>query len=139
RAHAGQPVATVIGSSTVTAAMDAALANGILAHSDETDDSHGESQSHPGASTVPAALAVGEALGISGSHFLRAVTLGYDVGTRVTIALGGIVFRNETHRSTHSIAGTFGSAAAGGCAASLDAQKMRWLLDYASQESSGYA
>jgi hypothetical protein len=33
RAHAGQPVATVIGSSTVTAAMDAALANGILAHS----------------------------------------------------------------------------------------------------------
>ena len=28
------------------------IANGVLAHSDETDDSHGESQSHPGASVV---------------------------------------------------------------------------------------
>src|SRR5205085_2368168 len=54
-------------------------------------------------------------------------------------ALGGVEFRNTTHRSTHSIAGTFCSAAAAGCVASLDEQRMRWLLDYASQESSGYA
>ena len=139
RTYAGQLVATVIGSSVLTGAMDAALANGILAHSDETDDSHGPSQSHPGASAVPAALAAGEVFGITGTQFLRAVTLGYDVGTRLTIALGGAAFRNETHRSTHSIAGTFGAAAAAGSAAALDAQKMRWLLDYASQESSGYA
>ena len=37
--------------------MEAALVNGVLAHSDETDDSHGPSQSHPGAAVVPAALA----------------------------------------------------------------------------------
>ena len=139
REQAGKPVATVIGSTVVTSAIDAALINGILAHSDETDDSHGPSQSHPGSSTVPAALAAGEAFGISGTQFLRAVTLGYDVGTRVTIALGGPTFRNETHRSTHSIAGTFCAAAAAGSAAALDAQKMRWLLDYAAQESSGFA
>ena len=48
--------------------MDAALVNGVLAHSDETDDSHGPSQSHPGASIVPAALALGEDLGVSGEH-----------------------------------------------------------------------
>ena len=138
-AQAGRPVATVVGSAIVTSPMDAALINGVLAHSDETDDSHGESQSHPGSSTVPAALAAGESFQITGSQFLRAVALGYDIGTRVTMALGGVTFRNETRRSTHSIAGTFGAAAAAGCAASLDATQMRWLLDYASQESSGFA
>jgi 2-methylcitrate dehydratase PrpD len=50
-----------------------------------------------------------------------------------------VTFRNDTRRSTHSIAGTFGAAAAAGSAASLDATQMQWLLDYASQESSGFA
>jgi 2-methylcitrate dehydratase PrpD len=137
--QAGRPVATIVGSSVVTAPMDAALINGVLAHSDETDDSHGDSQSHPGSSVVPAALAAGESFQITGTQFLRAVALGYDIGPRVTMALGGVTFRNDTRRSTHSIAGTFGAAAAAGCAASLDATQMRWLLDYASQESSGFA
>src|SRR6202022_189777 len=64
---------------------------------------------------------------------------GYDVGTRVNLTLGAQAFRVETHRATHTIAGTFGSAAAAGCAASLNAQQIRWLLDYASQEASGIA
>ena len=138
-AQLGRPVATVVGSSIDTSPMDAALINGLLAHSDETDDSHGDSQSHPGASVVPAALAAGESLQITGMQFLRAVALGYDIGPRVTMALDAVKFRNDTRRSTHSIAGTFGAAAAAGCAASLNETQMRWLLDYASQESSGYA
>jgi 2-methylcitrate dehydratase PrpD len=139
RAQAGRPVSTVVGSTVLTGPMDAALVNGVLAHSDETDDSHGPSQSHPGASIVPAALAVGEDLGATGEHFLRAVTLGYDVGPRLTMALGGPAFREESRRSTHAIAGNFGSAAAAGCMAGLNAQQMRWMLDYASQQASGYA
>ncbi|MBM3819936.1 MAG: MmgE/PrpD family protein [Acidimicrobiia bacterium] len=139
RENPGPAVATIAASNLKTSAMDAALLNGILAHSDETDDSHGESQSHPGAAVVPAALAMAEALGISGRHFLRAVALGYDVGPRLTMALGAVTFRNETRRSTHSIAGTFGAAAAAGCVASLNDTQMRWLLDYASQSASGYA
>lgn len=139
RAQAGRPAATVVGSSVVTGPMDAALVNGVLAHSDETDDSHGPSQSHPGASIVPAALALGEDLGASGEHYLRAVTLGYDVGPRLTMALGGMTFRDESRRSTHAFSGNFGSAAAAGCVAGLTAQQMRWLLDYASQQAAGYA
>ena len=139
RAQAGRPVATVVGSSVVTGPIDAALVNGVLAHSDETDDSHGPSQSHPGASIVPAALALGEEYGASGEHFLRAVTLGYDVGPRLTMALGGATFRDESRRSTHAFAGNFGSAAAAGCMAGLTAEQMRWLLDYASQQAAGYA
>ena len=139
RSQAGRPVATVVGSGVVTGPIDAALVNGVLAHSDETDDSHGPSQSHPGASIVPAAFALGEELGASGERYLRAVTLGYDVGPRLTMALGGVTFRDETRRSTHAFSGSFGSAAAAGCVAGLTAQQMRWLLDYASQQASGYA
>jgi 2-methylcitrate dehydratase PrpD len=139
RAQAGRPVATVLGSNIVTGPIDAALVNGVFAHSDETDDSHGPSQSHPGASIVPSALAMAEELGVGGDHYLRAVAVGYDVGTRMTMALGGIDFRNDTRRSTHAFAGNFGSAAAAGCVASLTAQQMRWLLDYASQQTGGYA
>jgi 2-methylcitrate dehydratase PrpD len=139
KAQAGRPVATVVGSAILTGPMDAALVNGVLAHSDETDDSHGPSQSHPGASIVPAALALGEELGSSGERYLRAVTLGYDIGTRLTMALDAIAFRNESRRSTHAFAGNFGSSAAAGCIAGLTAQQMRWLLDYASQQAGGYA
>jgi 2-methylcitrate dehydratase PrpD len=139
QSQAGRPAATVVGSSVLTGPMDAALVNGVLAHADETDDSHGPSQSHPGAAVVPAALALGEDLGVSGEHFLRAVTLGYDVGPRLTMALGGVTFRNGSRRSTHAYAGTFGAAAAAGCMAGLTAEQMRWLLDYASQQAAGYA
>jgi 2-methylcitrate dehydratase PrpD len=139
RAQAGRPVATVVGSNVVTGPIDAALVNGVMAHADETDDSHGPSQSHPGASIVPAAFALGEDLGISGQHYLRAVTLGYDVGCRHTMALGGIAFRNESRLSTHAYAGNFGSSAAAGCIAGLTERQMRWLLDYAAQQASGYA
>jgi 2-methylcitrate dehydratase PrpD len=139
RAQAGRPIATVVGSTILTGSIDAALVNGVLAHSDETDDSHGPSQSHPGASIVPAALALGEELGVSGEHYLRAVTLGYDVGPRLTMALGGVTFRDESRRSTHAFAGTFGSAAAAGSIAGLSAAQMRWVLDYASQQTGGYA
>jgi 2-methylcitrate dehydratase PrpD len=137
--QAGRATATVVGSKLLLGPTEAALVNGTLAHADETDDSHAASQSHPGAPVVAAALAVGEALGSSGEHFLRAVTLGYDVGPRLTMALGGAKFRNDSRRSTHAFAGTFGAAAAAGCLAQLDAQRMRWLLDYASQQAAGYA
>jgi 2-methylcitrate dehydratase PrpD len=55
------------------------------------------------------------------------------------MALGAVTFRDESRRSTHAFAGTFGSAAAAGCVAGLTAQQMRWLLDYASQQAAGYA
>ena len=139
RAHQGEKVATVAASNIVCGSIEAALANGMLAHSDETDDSHAPSQSHPGCAVVPAALAAGEQFGIDGARFLRAVALGYDIGPRVTMTLGGLTYQTDTHRSSHSIAENFGAAAAAGCAAGLNAHQMRWLLDYASQQAAGIA
>src|SRR6266478_2264467 len=130
--YGGKEVATVVSSKLLCGPIEAALTNAMLAHSDETDDSHPGSQSHPGCAVIPAAFAVGEQFGISGSLFLRAVSLGYDVGTRFTIIVGER-YESETHRSTHSIAPLFGAAAAAG----FQAGQMRLLLGYTAHQCSG--
>jgi 2-methylcitrate dehydratase PrpD len=141
--YGGEPISTVVSTKILCGPIEAALVNGNLAHSDETDDSHAASLSHPGCDVIPAALATGEKFGVGGAQFLRAVALGYDVGTRVTITLGGGKtgrdYQFEEHRSTHSFAGIFCAAAAAASAASLDAQQMRWVLDYTAQQCSGIA
>ncbi|MBV9504175.1 MAG: MmgE/PrpD family protein [Acidobacteriia bacterium] len=139
RGYSGEPVATVVASNIACGPIEAALVNGMLAHSDETDDTHPPSQSHPGSAAVPSALAVGEKFGIDGTRFIRAVALGYDVGPRVTATLGKLQYQVASHRSTHAISGTFASAAAAGCAAGLNTQEMRWLLSYTAQQASGLA
>lgn len=139
REYGGTSVATVVASTVLMSSVEAALINGQLAHSDETDDSHAPSQSHPGCGVVPAAFAAGEQFGVSGTHFLRSVALGYDVGCRVTMTLGAEPYENESHRSTHQISPTFGASAAAACAASLTAQQMRWVLNYAAEQAGGIA
>jgi 2-methylcitrate dehydratase PrpD len=139
RTYGGERIASVAGSTIVCGPIEAALANGMLAHSDETDDTHPPSQSHPGCSVVPAALAVGEKWSTDGQRLLRAVALGYDIGTRFTATLGKLQYMVDSHRSTHALAGTFGSAAAAACAAGLNAQQMRWVLSYTAQLASGLA
>jgi 2-methylcitrate dehydratase PrpD len=139
RTNGGSQVATVVGTNILCGAIDAALANGMLAHSDETDDSHAPSQSHPGCAVIPAALAVGEQFGTDGVRFLRAIALGYDVGTRVTLAFGGARFQTDTHHDSHATAGVFCAASAAASLASLNSQQMRWVLDYTAQQTAGIA
>jgi len=139
RGYGGEKVSTVISSNILCGPLEAALVNGVLGHSDETDDAHAPTLAHPGVAVVPAALAVGEQFGIDGAQFLRAIVLGYDVGTRVVTTMGGASVQSEEHRSTHSIMGVFGAAAAAASAANLDPQQMRWVLDFTAQQSSGIA
>jgi len=122
---------TVVTSKLLCGPIEAAIANGELAHSDETDDDYTGGGAHPGSSIVPTTLALGELANISGTHFLCAVTLGYDIGMRAfkTVGEGGVL------KDTHNLVGTIGSSAAAGCALSLNAQQIRWLLDYAVQQS----
>lgn len=129
----------VTGSSITASPLEAAVANGMLAHADETDDSHAPSHSHPECAIVTAALVSGDVFALSGTRFLRAVALGYDVGTRILMSMGGLDFQVNTHHDAHSMANTFGAAAAAGCSASLTVQQMRWLLDYAAQQDAGLA
>src|SRR5712672_1120112 len=129
RSYGGEKIATVVASNILCGPIEAALANGELAHSDETDDDFTTGGAHPGCAVVPAALAAGEQFGVSGAHFLRAVALGYDVAMRAMKTVG------PGMKETHNLVGTMGATAAAGCAAGLSAQQMRWLLDYAAQQA----
>jgi len=132
----GRREATVVGSKFVTDAVNAALANGMLAHADETDDSHATSLTHPGCGIVAAALAMAERERRGGTALLRAVALGYDVSARLSLSLHAEAFRSLGH-STHSMAPTFGAAAAGAALARLNANRVRYVLSYAAQQASG--
>jgi 2-methylcitrate dehydratase PrpD len=136
RAQGGVKEASVAGSRVITGAATAALANGMLAHADETDDSHSRSQTHPGCGVVAASLAMAERERAGGTALLRAVALGYDVCCRLTQSLNAMQFRAAGH-STHSFGPTFGAAAAAGALAGLDARRVRYLLSYAAQQASG--
>src|SRR5438309_4521325 len=129
RNYGGQKIATVVATPILCGPIEAAFANGELAHSDETDDDFTTGGAHPGCAVVPAALASGEQFGINGAHFLRAVALGYDIAMRAMKTVG------PGMKETHNLVGTMGATAASGCAAALNAQQMRWLLDYAAQQA----
>jgi 2-methylcitrate dehydratase PrpD len=132
----GTREAGIPGTRIVTTAFNAALAGGMLAHADETDDSHQPSFHHPGCAVVPAALAMGEREGASGRTLLRAVALGYDIGARANFALGAMKFHLAGH-STHSFGAHFGATAAACAMAGLDAAQVRHALSYAAQQASG--
>jgi 2-methylcitrate dehydratase PrpD len=134
----GTKESSVIGSRISTSAVNAALAGGMLAHADETDDSHAPSRNHPGCAVVPAALAVGETAHASGEMFLRAVVLGYDIAARLNYALDADAFAAAS-RSTHSVGGTFGAGAAAGALLGFNAEQARHLFSYCAQQASGVA
>lgn len=135
RSQRGVRESTIVGSGNIMApAATAALVNGILAHADETDDTHWSSRTHPGCAIIPAALSVAEKENSDGRTLLNAVVAGYDVGCRLTRSLG---VENTGWHSTHSIGGTFGAAVAASALAGLSAQQIRWALSYAAQQASG--
>jgi 2-methylcitrate dehydratase PrpD len=132
----GRPEAAILGTPQVTSTINAALANAMAAHADETDDSHLKSRSHLGCAVIPAAWAVAERHKKSGQSVINAVALGYDVGARSTMALGYGPAKSQKH-STHSIATVFGAAAAAACLSEFGKQECVYVLSFAAQQASG--
>ncbi len=136
RSLGGTEQASVIAANFRTTTVNAALANAMCAHADETDDFEPVTKAHPGCSTVPAALAVAEHEGRSGEEFIRAVTLGYDLCCRLLMALGPDLVRGS-HRSAEGTSSTFGALGAAASLARLDEKGMRFAISYAAQQVSG--
>jgi 2-methylcitrate dehydratase PrpD len=136
QAQGGTPEASVLTTSIKTSAVNAALANGMFGHADETDDFEPVTKAHPGCAVLPAALAVAEREGRSGTEVVRAVALGYDLCCRFLMALGPDHVRG-THRSAEGTSATFGAVAAAASLARLDERGMRHALSYAAQQVSG--
>jgi 2-methylcitrate dehydratase PrpD len=136
RAQGGTAEATVLTTDIRTSAINAALANGMFAHADETDDFEPVTKAHPGSHVVPAALAMAERESRSGAELLAAVTLGYDVCCRFLMALGPDLVRGS-HRSAEGTSSTMGATAAAASLARLGETAMGYALSYAAQQVSG--
>jgi 2-methylcitrate dehydratase PrpD len=129
--------ATVIGGGLTATAADAAFANGMSGHADETDDSH-PSGFHPGCGIVSAALAIAEREQTSGTTLLRAIAAGYDTGSRAALAAMPRAARAKGYSvSSHAIGGTFGAAAAAATQLALDADQLCCVLSYTAQQAWG--
>src|SRR5262249_35568518 len=111
----GKPQAMVIGTGIVTTAVNAAFANAMSAHADDTNP---VGPVTPGCSALPAALARGELTGRNGTDLLRAVTLGYDIGARFVSALG--IGQGPHRRSPSVLTSTFIAAMSAAAMLRLD-------------------
>src|SRR5688572_2967103 len=136
RQQGGTAEATVCASGMRTSAINAALANGMFAHADETDDFEPVTKAHPGCAVVPAALAAAGRTNRSGAELVRAVAAGYAVCCRFRMALGPASVR-ATHRSAEGVSATMGAAAAAASLARLDERQTAYALSYAAQQVSG--
>jgi len=99
----------------------AALINGAAAHTAEVDDIFRDGIYHPGAPTIAAALALAQAHGASGERLLRAVVVGYEISTRIGVAMGRAHYRYWHNTGT---IGAFGACAA--AAELLGLERMRF-------------
>lgn len=91
-------------------APGAAYVNSTFASALDLDDGHREAMGHPGASIIPAALAVAQETNATGRELLAAIIIGYEVAIRVAAA--------RDHPALDTLATgrwcTYGAAAAGG-------------------------
>lgn len=141
REWAGAPAATGIGTGERFPAATAALVNGTLAHSMDSDDTHLPSVLHPSASVIPAALAVGEASGASGPAVLDAAGVGVEIAVRLGMGgydeeLGNSEFFERGQHAT-SICGAVGSAAAAAMLYGLDAEGIADAMGIAASFGAG--
>jgi 2-methylcitrate dehydratase PrpD len=86
RSMGGSEEATIVGGGVKVPTIQAALVNGTTANALDYDDTL-LGIGHPGASIIPAALAIGEWVNASGRDVLNAILIGYDVGDRIGLAI----------------------------------------------------
>lgn len=109
---------SVIGRPERLGARDAALVNGVLIHGLDFDDTHLASIIHPTATSLPAALALGEARGASGAELLAAFLAGAETSIRIGLAVDG-GFHHVGYHAT-GVVSHFASAVAAGRLLGLD-------------------
>ena len=115
--------ASVIGDARGYAPPAAAFFNGALAHCLDFDDTHARASIHPSAPIVPAALAAAEMSSASGPDCVAAITAGYEVQIRLSLALGPSAHYARGYHPT-ATCGVFGAAAAAGRILGLGTEEM---------------
>ncbi|ARK29925.1 MmgE/PrpD family protein [Halalkalibacter krulwichiae] len=122
-ADGGNEQSTIFGFGQKVPASAAAFANGAMAHSMDFGESHDTAFVHASAPTVPAALAVAEALDhITGKDLITAVTLGNDLVCRLGLSITKNLLEYGWYMPP--ILGAFGATAAAGKLLHLTEEQM---------------
>ncbi len=103
----------------------AALINATASHTIEFDDIFRDAVYHPGCPVIGAALAAAQARGANGESLLRAIIVGYEVSTRIGVAVQPSHYK---YWHTTGTIGTFGAAAAVASILKLDAERTAHAL-----------
>ena len=137
KASGGNAESTILGDGSKTSCLNAALVNGTISYAVKLDQSSPlGSTIHPQPPMIPAALAVAEWKKLGGKEFLTAVLLGFDLETRVAMAV------NPSHMGergfhTTGTCGTFGAVAAAGKLLKLNEEQMVQALGIAGTQAAG--
>jgi 2-methylcitrate dehydratase PrpD len=135
REWGGKPESTVVVHGFKAPAPLAALANGVIAHAMDYDDTQAGTGLHANVVVVPALLAAAEtATDASGRDFILAHVLGLELACRMTLA--------ATNRGGHpwlttTLFGIFGATLAAGKVLGLDAGRLRHALGIAYSSAAG--
>jgi 2-methylcitrate dehydratase PrpD len=100
----------VLGQPARLALRDAVLANGVLLHGLDYDDTHSEGIAHLTVSVLPATLGVSAELGLHGRDLLAAYVTGVEAGARIASAAKGAFHQVGFHPT--GVVGAFACAIA---------------------------
>ncbi|MEM7282721.1 MAG: MmgE/PrpD family protein [Pseudomonadota bacterium] len=125
----------VIGTDLKISCRDAALANGILVHGLDFDDTHVGGVIHGTASAVPLVLAQGTRFNSSGAQSLAAYLLAIETDARIGMLAKGMFQKIGFHPT--GMVGIFGCSVAGGYLAGLSPEQIALSQGIALSMASG--
>src|SRR4051812_10901330 len=128
----GKPVSRVFGTAIKTNAVNAAMANATMTHSDDFDD---WSAGHQACLLMPVVFALGEELHLSGKQALLSYIVGFDISVNTHYAMGEDHYGKGWHNT--SSVGTLGSATAAAKMLGLDTMQTRMAIGLGATQASG--
>lgn len=126
---------TIFATGCQVGARDAAFSNSAALYSIALNDVHKDAGAHPGATIIPALLALAERPNVAGADFLAGLVAGYDVMGR----LGRAIMPQHRARGFHPTGtlGPFASTAAVGRLSGFDAELMASAFGIAGSQAAG--
>jgi 2-methylcitrate dehydratase PrpD len=132
----GGRAASIIGKSVKTSAPMAALVNGAMGHALDYDDITRPLKGHPSVVCLPAALAVGEALGASGRDVMLAYMIAFEVGCALGSGMG-VDYADDLGWHPTAPLGTLASAAAASRLLGLNQEQTAMAISLAASHAAG--
>jgi 2-methylcitrate dehydratase PrpD len=127
--------ATIIGTDRRSHPAASALANGISGHALDYDDVSEPMYGHPTVAVLPACLALGEELDVSGKDFLESYIIGLEVTVKLSYGMNPAHYEHGWH-STCTL-GSMGAAAAAAKLLRLTGEQLRTALALAASQAGG--